>query len=271
MTTMQTQRIGFIGGGNMAAALMAGLLGDAGVDPSLVRCSEPSEQRRKQLTDELKVACESDNSALVAWAECVVLAVKPQVVDRALSGCADALAGKLLISVCAGIPIARLESLTGTGTRIVRAMPNTPALVGQGATAVAGAPAVTAEDLAFTQDLFEAVGRCWVVGEEQLDAVTGLSGSGPAYVMLFIEALADGGVRAGLPRQVAQQLAIQTVLGSASLAARPGAHPAQLKDMVTSPAGTTIEGVSVLERGGFRSATMDAVVAATERSRLLGK
>jgi pyrroline-5-carboxylate reductase len=202
----------------------------------------------------------------------VVLAVKPQVVERALAGTQTAFASdKLMVSVCAGVGTEQLESLAGEGVRVIRAMPNTPALVGQGATALARGRLATDRDETFATELFESVGRCWLVAEAQLDAVTGLSGSGPGFVMLFLEALADGGVRAGLPRAVASQSAIQPVLGSAALAASSESHPAQLNARVTSPAGTTIEGIAALERGGFRHAVIDAVCSAAARSAALGK
>jgi pyrroline-5-carboxylate reductase len=177
---------------------------------------------------------------------------------------------KLLVSICAGISIAQLQSGLGDAARVIRAMPNTPALISQGATAFAMGSKANSSDRAFALELFGLVGKCWEVGETQLDAVTGLSGSGPAYVLLFAEALADGGVRAGLPREIARQLALQTVLGTASLAQQGTAHMADLRDRVTSPAGTTIEGLVALERGGVRAAVIEAVTAATQRSRELG-
>src|SRR5690606_30816201 len=214
---------------------------------------------------------EASNAELVAWADCVVLAVKPQVVNAALSGCAAYFGTtKLLISLCAGTTTAAIEQLLGTTARVVRAMPNTPALVGEGATAVAPGSSATDADMTYAQHLFASAGTCVRVPEAYMDAVTGLSGSGPAFVMLVIEAMADGGVRAGLPRNIALQLATQTVLGAAKLVRETGEHPGVLKDRVTSPAGTTIEGVSVLERGGLRGVVADAVVAAARRATELG-
>jgi pyrroline-5-carboxylate reductase len=180
-------------------------------------------------------------------------------------------AEQLLISVCAGITLQRLGQPLLKGARIVRAMPNTPALVGAGATAFATGSNANNADRAFAQALFECVGECVEVEERLLDAVTGLSGSGPAYVLLMIEALADGAVQAGLPRATAQQLALQTVFGTACLAKQSGEHPALLKDRVTSPGGTTIAGLHALETAGFRAALMDAVGAAARRSEELGK
>jgi len=176
-----------------------------------------------------------------------------------------------VISVAAGATIARIATPLAAGVRIIRAMPNTPAMVLRGATALAGGPHATEDDMASAEAIFCAVGRCVRVPESAMDAVTGLSGSGPAYVMLFLEALADGGVRAGLPRDVALQLAAQTLLGSAALQLETGLHPGVLKDQVTSPGGTTIAGVAALEAGGLRAAVIDAVHAATARAAALGE
>ncbi len=269
---MEAKKIGFVGGGNMASALIAGLLDAGGLSKDWVRCAEPNAERAAALHELFGIETTADNAELVAWADCVVVAVKPQVLDAALSPCKAAWsADKLLVSVAAGVTIERLTALTAPEVRVLRAMPNTPALVRQGATGLAAGASASSEDVAFGRALFELVGGCWSVAESQLDAVTGLSGSGPAYVMLFIEALADGGVRAGLPRDVAQRLAMQTVLGAAALANAGEAHTAELKDRVTSPAGTTIEGVFALERGGFRHAVIDAVCEASKRATELGR
>lgn len=179
-------------------------------------------------------------------------------------------ASHLLISIAAGITLAAIEAKVHTSVRVVRVMPNTPSLVGQGATAIALGKYASREDEAFALELFNAVGSAYAVEEKVLDAVTGLSGSGPAYVFLFIEALADGGVRAGLPRAVALALAVQTVKGAATMVQETGVHPGELKDRVTSPGGTTITGVHALERGGFRGTVMDAVMEASKRSAELG-
>lgn len=254
----------------MATALLSGLLAEGGFPRDHVRVCDVSEARRSALSRDFGIATVADAVELVTWAECVVLAVKPQVVEAALAPCRDAFsAEQLVISVCAGVTIEQLAALCGPA-RVLRAMPNTPALVGAGATAVARGPSVTPTDEQFAGDLFQLVGKCWWVSESQLDAVTGLSGSGPAYVMLFIEALADGGVRSGLPRDVALELALQTVLGSARLLEGSSTHPAELRDRVTSPAGTTSAGLFALERAAFRHAVIDAVCSATERSRELG-
>jgi pyrroline-5-carboxylate reductase len=268
---MEALRIGFIGGGNMATALIAGLLDKGGLASEQVRASDVDAAQLKALTERFGITTVTDNLALIEWAECLVLAVKPQSVAQALLGCREKFTGdKLLISICAGVPILELMQRVGDEARVVRAMPNTPALISQGATGLAAGPHATERDRAFALELFTLVGKCWEVSEAQLDAVTGLSGSGPAYVLLFAEALADGGVRQGLPREISRQLALQTVLGTATLAQGSGVHMAELRDRVTSPAGTTIEGLMALEGAGVRAAVIDAVSAATERSRELG-
>ena len=205
-------------------------------------------------------------------ASIVVLSVKPQAMNRLLEEIKPALdESKLVISIAAGVPIEAIERKVGHGIRIIRTMPNTPALVGAGATALAPGEHATEADLVQAKALFEAVGMAVVVEEPLLDAVTGLSGSGPAYIFLIIEALADGGVKAGLARDQAQELAAQTVLGSAKLLIETGEHPGRLKDQVTSPGGTAIAGLHTLEAGGLRTTLMDAVEVATNRSRELGK
>jgi pyrroline-5-carboxylate reductase len=269
---MKTTRIGFLGGGNMAGALVSGLLGSKVVTAEQVRVAEPREQRRAELVQEHGIAASESNADVVRWANVVVLAVKPQVLPAVLSECGALLGpGHLVISLLAGTPIRAVESRVGAGARVVRAMPNTAALAQAGATAVASGTSATSADLDVARALFDAVGKTVVLDEHHLDAVTGLSGSGPAYVMLFIEALADGGVKMGLPRDVALLLAVQTVHGAAKLLVESGQHPAVLRDMVTSPGGTTIAGLSVLESAGVRGSVLAAVEAATLRATELGK
>ena len=265
------RRIGFVGGGAMAEALLGGLVA-AGVPASRLAASDPDPRRRKLLTEVCGIATHAENEEVVAGSDLVVLAVKPSVVEAALRGLpARDLGRPLWVSIAAGIPMAKLGALLPAGARIVRAMPNTPALVRAGATAIAPGSTTTTADREAATALFETVGVCWEAqSESQLDAVTGLSGSGPAYVFVFLEALADAGVRVGLPREAAYRLAFQTVLGAAKLAQETGRHPAALKDQVTSPGGTTIAGLERLEAGGFRAAVYDAVAAATRRSKELG-
>jgi pyrroline-5-carboxylate reductase len=268
------KRIGFLGAGAMGEALAGGLVA-AGVPAARLQAADPDPARRSRVSEALGIAAGADNAALVATSDVVVLAVKPGLVAEVLAGVrkagAEAAARPLWISIAAGVPIARLAAGLPPGARIVRAMPNTPALVRAGATAFAANPAATDSDRALAQTLFESVGLAWEAPDEALlDAVTGLSGSGPAYVFVFLEALGDAGVRAGLPREAAHRLACQTVLGSAKLALESGLHPGQLKDRVTSPGGTTIAGLARLEAEGFRRAVLDAVEAATRRARELG-
>lgn len=254
----------------MAEALIRGLIA-AGTDPKTISVAEPNDARREHLVETYAIEAFSAGAEAVEGASTVVLAVKPALLPQVVDGIRSSLsADALVISVAAGATIESIARRFADGTRIVRAMPNTPAMVLQGATAVAAGPHATEEDLDVAQRLFTSVGRCVRVPEAGMDAVTGLSGSGPAYVMLFLEALSDGGVRAGLPRDVATELAAQTLLGAAALHLETGLHPGVLKDRVTSPGGTTIAGVAALEAGGLRNAVIDAVTAATAQSIALG-
>jgi pyrroline-5-carboxylate reductase len=268
---MKERRIGFVGAGNMATALARGLLTSGLVAAEQIRASDPSAERLAVLAHEHGIVTDADNQAVGRWADLVVLAVKPQVVDVAMTHLAPSLAaGTLLVTIAAGIPTSSLEARLPESVRVVRAMPNTPAIARAGATAVAHGARSTPEDLELAQALFGAVGRVVTLDEGLMNAVTGLSGSGPAYVMLMIEALADGGVKVGLGREAALLLAAQTVLGSAKLLLDTGEHPARLRDMVTSPGGTTIAGLHALESGGVRPALIDAVERATARAQELG-
>jgi pyrroline-5-carboxylate reductase len=266
------QKVGFIGAGNMAQALIAGLLERGTLQPQQVAITDINAEQTTKVRERFAVTVAASAGALCQWADVIVLAIKPQVASSVLGEATSTLdENKLLVSICAGLSLATLGDKSGNRARLVRVMPNTPALVGEGATAFAVGPRATDADSVLVDALFAAVGQCVQVPESYLDAVTGLSGSGPAFVMLFIEALADGGVRAGLPRAVALRLATQTVLGSAKLVRDSEQHPGVLKDQVTSPAGTTIEGVACLERGGFRGLVMDAVSAAARRASELSK
>jgi len=262
----------FLGAGNMAEALVKGLLGAGAAEAREIICADVRADRGPELSSRYGVRFTGDNLAAVREAGLVVLSVKPQSLDALLEEVAPAVDGsKLVVSIAAGVPIGAIARRLPAGTRIVRAMPNTPALVGAGATALAAGDGATEADLAQARALFDAVGRTAVVGEGLLDAVTGLSGSGPAYVFIIIEALADAGVKAGLPRATALELSAQTVLGAARMVIELGEHPGRLKDQVTSPGGTTIAGVYALEAGGLRKALFDAVEAATRRSQELGR
>jgi pyrroline-5-carboxylate reductase len=214
----------------------------------------------------------TSNVEVAKFANVLVLATKPDQVAAVLKEVRGSLEKKhLLISIAAGVPLAKLEGGLAAKSRVIRVMPNTPALIGASATAYALGKSASAEDGALAQKLFSAVGIAFPVKEALLDAVTGLSGSGPAYIYLMIEALSDGGVAAGLPRDIATKLAAQTMLGSARMVLETGQHPGVLKDMVTSPGGTTIEGLHELEKGKVRGSLMNAVRAAAEKSRRLGQ
>jgi pyrroline-5-carboxylate reductase len=264
--------IGFLGAGKMATALAKGFIRAGLVTPKQVIASDVSEAARAAFAKETGAKTTGSNPEVVNFAEILVLAVKPDQVAGALAEIRNHTAKKhLLISIAAGVPLAKLEAGLGTGARVIRVMPNTPALVGSSATGFASGKSATAADAETAKKLFSSVGVAFQVKEGLLDAVTGLSGSGPAYVYLFIESLSDGGVAAGLPRDVATQLAAQTVLGGAKMVLETGQHPGALKDMVTSPGGTTIEGLHELEKGKLRGTVMSAVRAATEKSKKLGQ
>ncbi len=268
---MKTRRLGFLGSGNMAAALVGGLLHGNVLPSARILASDVKGERLEQLGREFGIRTTMDNHQLLRESDVVVLAVKPQVIDRVLTEVgADVRADQLIVSVAAGVPIDALESRLPKGSRVVRAMPNMPATVQAGATAVSGGTHASGDDLRVARELFEAVGRVVVLDETLLDAVTGLSGSGPAYIMLIIEALADGGVKVGLHRDTALLLAAQTVFGSAKLLLETGEHPGRLKDMVTSPGGTAIAGLHTLESGALRKTLIDAVEVASKRAAELG-
>ncbi len=267
-----TFRIGFLGAGKMATALTRGWIQAGLTTPDSVCASDPFPAARDAFTRETKATAHTENLKVITASDVIILAVKPQTMPEILKEIRKKITSKhLVVSVAAGIPIAHIADVIGLDRRIIRVMPNTPCLVGASASAFAGSTAASEADLQIVERLLNSVGRCVQVPETWLDAVTGLSGSGPAFVAVVIEALADGGVRMGLPRDLAQLLAMQTVYGSAKMLLETGLHPAQLKDMVASPAGTTIAGLHELERSGLRAALMDAVEAATERSVELGK
>jgi pyrroline-5-carboxylate reductase len=269
---VDTKKIGMLGAGNMAGALIRGLLASGTVKPEQVRASDVRADRLEELKKSYGIETTGDNRALAAWANLLVLSVKPQVIDRVLDDIGQLVTPEtVVVSIAAGVPIRALEARFKSGVRVVRAMPNTAAIVLEGATGIAPGAHATAEDVATAKTLFDAVGRTVVLDESLIDAVTGLSGSGPAYIMLMIEALADGGVKVGLHRDTALLLAAQTVYGSAKLQLETGEHPGRLKDMVTSPGGTAIVGLHTLEAGGLRRTLIDAVEDATARATELGE
>jgi pyrroline-5-carboxylate reductase len=264
-------KIGFIGGGNMAEAFIKGLL-NGGFPATDIHFFEPNEKRRKLVADRYGIVCAEDNPGLVEISDIIVLATKPQILEKVLKEVNGAYNDdKLLISILAGATTTTLEAGLGGQARVVRAMPNTPALAGRGAAALCPGDNITDEDRRVAQYLFETVGIALWVEEGQMDAVTGLSGSGPAFVYTFIEALTAGGVQEGLRLDIAHSLAVQTVVGAAHLVQETGEHPALLREKVCSPAGTTIAAIRVLEERGLRASMMEAVGAATARSRELGK
>lgn len=263
-------KIGFIGGGNMAEAFIKGLL-NGGCPAEDILFSEPNLNRHQLIEERYGVACVANNKALVSCCDIVVLAIKPQILDKVLDEIASVFNDeKLLISILAGATTTTLETGLGGQLRVVRAMPNTPALAGHGAAALCSGKYADENDRGIAQHLFETVGTALWVEEGQMDAVTGLSGSGPAFVFMFIEALTAGGVQEGLRLDIAQSLAVQTVVGAALLVKETGEHPALLREKVCSPAGTTISAIRVLEERGLRAMMMEAVGAATGRSRELG-
>jgi pyrroline-5-carboxylate reductase len=273
---LKDKRIVVIGAGAMGGALCRGLVKAGAAAPDAITVSDPHTAHVQALISSLGVQAAADSVTAVRTAEIVILAVKPYNVGRVLDEIGAALERPpgeplpLLISIAAGCPIAKLEAHCGEAVPVIRAMPNTPAQVGQGACAYCRGAHAHDEHARQAEEIFKSVGTAVEVPESMMDAVTALSGSGPAYIYLMIEALVDGGVKVGLPREIAHQLAAQTVLGAAQMVIETGMHPAQLRDMVTTPAGTTIEALAALEHSGLRAALIDAVERATARSRELG-
>lgn len=264
---MPHQKIGFIGAGRMATALAQGFLKAGLAAPEELIASDPSPGAADQFAKATGCRTFDDNRAVASQCDVLFLAVKPQHMSAALAPLREAVRSRhLVVSIAAGINCDRLARELGDAPRIVRVMPNTPCLIGYGASGYCLGPNATPADGELVASLLSSVGRAFEVSEKLLDAVTGLSGSGPAYVYQVVEALSDGGVRMGLPRDVATALAAQTVRGAAEMVIATGEHPAVLKDQVTSPGGTTIAGLQALEAGGLRSALMAAVEAATRRA-----
>jgi pyrroline-5-carboxylate reductase len=269
---MAQLKIGFLGAGKMATALARGFVNAKLVKAGQIFAADPFAAAQKNFTAETGAKTSEKNLDVVKFAGVLFLATKPDYVSTVLTEISGAFTkNHLLISIAAGVTITKLENLLPKNARVIRVMPNTPALVGAGASAFALGKNATTADGELAQKLLSAVGIAFQVKENLLDAVTGLSGSGPAYVYQFIEALSDGGVAAGLPRDIATKLAAQTVLGGAKMVLETGQHPGALKDQVTSPGGTTIEGLHQLEKGKLRATVISAVRAATEKSKKLGK
>ena len=271
MSTGMSLRIGFVGAGQMATALARGWTAAGLMDPAQSLASDPHAGARQKFEQATGIRTTADNRAVAASADLVLLAVKPQVMKNVLEDIKPTLGTHhLVVSIAAGITLRQLAEFLGSDRRLLRVMPNTPCLVNASASGYSPAETATAEDVALVDRLLQTVGRAFRLPEHLLDAVTGLSGSGPAFVYVMIEALSDGGVRVGLPRDVATALAAQTVFGAAKLVLESGQHPGILKDAVASPGGTTIAGLHALERGGLRAALMDAVEAAARRAAELG-
>ena len=264
-------RIAFVGAGNMAEAMIAGLLHAKLVHPAQLVASDIVPSRLESLQQTYGVETTGSNREAVSGAQVIVFAVEPQILDEVLGEVAPGIGSDVLIvSVAAGYPIARIARQVHGAQRIVRAMPNTPSSIREGVTALTYGTDLSENHVAIARAMFEVIGTVVVVAERSMDVVTGLSGSGPAYVYIMIEALADGGVKMGLPRETAQLLAAQTVAGAARLVIESHEHPGVLKDRVASPGGTTVAGLHELERGRFRATLMSAVEAASRRSAELG-
>jgi pyrroline-5-carboxylate reductase len=272
LSILASHSIGFIGAGNMAEALIRGLVKGGHVAAHRITASAPRNERLAELVEAYGIAVTRDNGEVARAGSIVVLSVKPQILDKILREVGDQLKpGTLVISIAAGVDTETIEEACADGVRVVRAMPNTPALVGAGATAISPGKHAGDDDLALARAMFDAVGITVQLEETHLDAVTGLSGSGPAYIFLILEALADAGVKVGLSRRNAQRLAAQTVMGSAKMLLETDEHVGHLKDMVTSPGGTAIAGLHTLEEGGLRTTLINAVETATKRARELGR
>ena len=269
--TISGKKIGFIGTGKMGEALIRGILHAELIPPDNIYASDVDSVKLKSLGTELKINTCRDNCDAVLNSDIIIIAVKPQTIPEVLKDTGSSIKDRLIISIAAGVPIAVFESALPRGTKVVRVMPNIAATVKEAASAISPGSAVSREEAAIAGEIFNSIGRTVILPEHLMDAVTGLSGSGPAYVFTVIEALADGGVHEGLDRKTARLLAAQTVLGAAKMVLEDEAHTGELRDMVTSPGGTTIRGIRIMEERGVRVAMMNAVIAACERSRELGK
>ena len=265
------KRVTVLGAGKMGETLLSGLLGAGRLGPGSVRVTARREARAREVAERLGVEAATDNRAAVEGADVVLLCVKPFTVGAVLEEIGATLQPRqLLVSVAAGVPLATLEAPLAGPVPVVRSMPNTPCSIGRGMTGIAAGTHATDAHVQLVRELFEVVGRAVIVDEQHMDAVTGLSASGPAFLYIVIESLAEAGVKCGLPRKVATELAAQTVVGAGAMVIERGEHPAALKDEVTTPAGCTMDGILELEDGGLRVTLIKAVVKATERARGLG-
>lgn len=269
---LKDKKLGVIGTGKMGSALIKGICDSGIIAPSKVYASDVYDLGLERMRTELGINISNDNDLTVVSSDIIMLAVKPQILKSVLKSIKDQVtAEKLVISIAAGVPLQEIAKELNPGTRIIRVMPNIAATVSEAASAICPGPTASMEDAELALEMFGAVGSAIIVQEKLMDAVTGLSGSGPAYIFPVIEAMADGGVYEGLDRDSALVLAAQTVLGAAKMALESHTHPGELKDMVTSPAGTTIRGIRELEERGVRAAFMNAVIASAKRSRELGE
>lgn len=267
---MPDRRIGVIGCGNMGVAILSAFVESRKVPEEYISAYDISEEKLKKVKDEYRVSVAASVRELVRSCDIVIVAVKPDAIDVVLDEVSDEFdKNKILISIVAGKSIKYIKGFVKGDAKIVRLMPNTPALIGEGVIAMSASGPIGDEELEYVSDLLSALGLVVKVDEKYMDAITGISGSSPAYVFMFIEALADAGVYAGLPRDMSYKIAAQAVMGSAALVLRTGKHPGLLKDMVCSPAGTTIEAVRQLEMKGFRSAVIEAVISCVEKSKSL--
>lgn len=270
---LNNKKICIIGTGNMGEALVSGLVGSGSSGPEKIICTDVREAKLKAIEKEYGVKTTTSNLEAVMKSDIVIYAVKPQIMAAVIKETVEKLdMSKLVISIAAGVPMAALESCLDKELRLIRVMPNIAAAVKEAATAVAAGKNASEEDIKMAMTIFDSIGKTVFIGENYLmDAITGLSGSGPAYIFLIVEALADAGVKVGLSRQEALFLSAQTVLGAAKMLMETKEHPGQLRDRVTSPGGTAIAGLATLEKGGLRTTLINAVEVATNRSRELGE
>ena len=267
------RQIGLIGAGNMGSAILRGVVADGFVKPGQITVYDANVKRMEELGNELPgIALAKSGLEVAQRCDMLILAVKPHYINDVIDEIHPALNGRAVISIAAGWTVAMLaDALAGTGATYLRVMPNTPAMVGEGMTALCDDSNFSKEDFAFAKGIFDAVGRTVILPERLFDGVIALSGSSPAYVFMMIEAMADAGVKEGIPRACAYEMAAQAVLGSALMVLSSGTHPAALKDAVCSPGGTTIDAVEELERKGFRAAIIDAMGACAKKSRMMSK
>jgi len=269
---LKNRHVGLVGTGNMGEALIHGLLHGHLCRPDQILCSDTRPERLKAIREKYGVKGTSHNTEVVKQSDLIIIAVKPQIMKNVVEEIAKYLnLSKLIISIAAGVPLEAIESCAKKELKLIRVMPNICVSVREGVSAIAGGRHALKEDLMMAKTIFDSVGKSLFIDEYLLDAVTGLSGSGPAYIFLIIDALADAGVKVGLSRDDALILASQTVLGAAKMLIETGEHPGKLKDMVTSPGGTAIAGLHTLEEGGLRTTLINAVEVATQRSEALGK